>query len=1012
MKASFGEIRFVLLVGIGGGVPRAAKDIRLGDVVISQPVEQYGGVVQYDFGKEKPGGFERTGYLGCPPKVLLNAVSELQSNRLLRRSRSLDFMTQLQRIPEFKRDGDMPDVLYEAGYKHVGEEGQVCHSCSEERIVQREPRKSPEKFVIHYGTIASGNKVMRDAVTRDCVSEGLGGVLCFEMEAAGLMNNAPCLVIRGICDYADSHKNKMWQAYAAGTAAACAKEVLSVIPAARVGKSKAAKARCDTAKQAADTQCSTVPFPEDPEFVGREDILKTLASKLMRRAKHSRLALVGRSGVGKTQIAVEFANRVKKRDPKTRIFWVIASSVTTFIQSYRDIAENLKILTKRDSQADEILHLVHKWLKNGANAPWFLIIDSNDDAELLRSPQAFASEKFSRKVLAEYIPDTKRCSVLVTTQDWRAGRTLCNLNSIDVGEMTVEEAKKLFGIKLQEYMDENVLLPLLKNLEYLPLAITQAIAFILENGISMADYLRLLTSDEEESIKLLSDDLHDERRYSDVPHSVIKSFSLSFDLLKKREPRSAELLSQMCYLDRQQISCSCFSRGKEPGVDFIKDLGPLRSFRLLTADKSRESFEMHRLVQLSTKAWLNAHKETDGYIAKALKLVSGVGPNPEGRSHCFWTCCHAEAVLKHTPKLLDSRVTELGYRHPETLEIMTDISKAYISTDNIEEAKTMARCACALSIDALDEDDRVRRQAEQQLKITTQFWYCTKIHHLEGPNVSLPEISNEILTSDRQREEHKLTFPVHGQKITIQESLELSLQCQLILSHCYNYFAGTMDYLDLNFDTPEVREAYLREAKRLLLGVVDRYEKNDIDKYCPVIIRTMVSLCDTNNRLNDFEEAKAAGLRALEMAKETQGIECDLTLLAEESLGLALYHLDELQEAEQLLRQVLRKRLEVFECTNRDSVRALRHLCATCAKLGQKQEAARLLQQTIERHSNPVPSLNSTFTCSNKTYYWSHEYRLRYLLSQAEIKKQLTRAGVVPAKGTLEQCQALSYPFE
>lgn len=278
---------------------------------------------------------------------------------------------------------------------------------------------------------------------------------------------------------------------------------------------------------------------------------------------------------------------------------------------------------------------------------------------------------------------------------------------------------------------------------------------------------------------------------------------------------------------------------------------------------------MHRLVQLSTKAWLNAHKETDGYIAKALKLVSGVGASPEGKSHGFWTCCHAEAVLKHTPKLLDSRVTELGYRDPKTLEIMTDISKAYISTKNMEEAKTMARC--------IDTDHPVRRQAEQQLKITTQYSYCTWIHHLEGPSVSLPEISNEILTSDRQLEEHKLTFPVHGQKITIRESLELSLQCQLILSHCYNYFAGTMDYLNLNFDTPEERDPYLREAKRLLLGVVTRYEKNDIDQYCPIMIRTMVSLCDTNNRLNDFEEAKAIGLRALEMAKETRGIELDVT---------------------------------------------------------------------------------------------------------------------------------------
>jgi nucleoside phosphorylase len=77
---------------------------------------------------------------------------------------------------------------------------------------------------------------MRDGCTRDTLSRELGGILCFEMEAAGLMNNFPCLVIRGICDYADSHKNKNWQTFAAGTAAAYAKEVLSVIPAAEVAK--------------------------------------------------------------------------------------------------------------------------------------------------------------------------------------------------------------------------------------------------------------------------------------------------------------------------------------------------------------------------------------------------------------------------------------------------------------------------------------------------------------------------------------------------------------------------------------------------------------------------------------------------------------------------------------------------------------------------------------------------------------------------------------------------------
>ena len=84
-------------------------------------------------------------------------------------------------------------------------------------------------MVIYYGIIASGNQVIKDGIFRDRISTELGGVMCFEMEVAGLMNDFPCLVIQGICDYADSHKNKKWQLYMAGTAAVCVKEILSII---------------------------------------------------------------------------------------------------------------------------------------------------------------------------------------------------------------------------------------------------------------------------------------------------------------------------------------------------------------------------------------------------------------------------------------------------------------------------------------------------------------------------------------------------------------------------------------------------------------------------------------------------------------------------------------------------------------------------------------------------------------------------------------------------------------
>jgi nucleoside phosphorylase len=235
MRSTFRSVRFGLMVGIGGGVPSEDADIRLGDVVVSQPHQGYGGVIQYDFGKATPSGFQRTGFLNAPPTILLGAVNKLRANQLRRRTELLGHISKLSHLQGFTGEVAGPDVLFDAAYNH--KQGPTCRSCSADRQVDRQPR-SNEEPVVHYGTIASGNQVIKNAAERDTVSKEFGGVLCFEMEAAGLMNSFPCLVIRGICDYADSHKNKTWQAYAAGAAAACAKEVLSLIPPAEVAKAR------------------------------------------------------------------------------------------------------------------------------------------------------------------------------------------------------------------------------------------------------------------------------------------------------------------------------------------------------------------------------------------------------------------------------------------------------------------------------------------------------------------------------------------------------------------------------------------------------------------------------------------------------------------------------------------------------------------------------------------------------------------------------------------------------
>jgi nucleoside phosphorylase len=246
------------MVGIGGGVP---KSVRLGDVVVSTPTDGFGGVVQWDFGKTEQGGiFKRTGALNRPPTELLAALTKLEKEHAMKGSKIPQYLEALEKdwprlVPKYIRSESLKDMLFRADYNHVKspticdmgtsgggaeegeeeeddeeedeEEGGHCIHCDQAKIIRRRPRD----MRVHYGLIASGNQVIKDAAFRDEINTRLGGkVLCFEMEAAGLMNDFPCIVIRGICDYADSHKNKDWQEHAAAVAAAFAKELLSEVP--------------------------------------------------------------------------------------------------------------------------------------------------------------------------------------------------------------------------------------------------------------------------------------------------------------------------------------------------------------------------------------------------------------------------------------------------------------------------------------------------------------------------------------------------------------------------------------------------------------------------------------------------------------------------------------------------------------------------------------------------------------------------------------------------------------
>ncbi|KAL7815790.1 nucleoside phosphorylase domain-containing protein [Trichoderma gracile] len=235
MMRSFPQLRFLLLVGTAGGAPAEDRDVRLGDVVVSVPTHTSGGVYQFDYGKQLGDSFyQNTSQLNAPPTVLLGALPEVRRrHNNPRRFGGIDEHLQaLGNNPRFQKPEE--DRLFLPAIKHQG--GNDCAKCNLNGLVQRPPRTSGRAINVFYGTIASANSMMADASKRDIAAKR-AGAFCFEMEAAGLMNDFPCMVIRGISNYADAHKNDEWRCYAAATAAAYAKELLRVVRPVRVAAS-------------------------------------------------------------------------------------------------------------------------------------------------------------------------------------------------------------------------------------------------------------------------------------------------------------------------------------------------------------------------------------------------------------------------------------------------------------------------------------------------------------------------------------------------------------------------------------------------------------------------------------------------------------------------------------------------------------------------------------------------------------------------------------------------------
>lgn len=479
---------------------------------------------------------------------------------------------------------------------------------------------------MHYGAIASGNQVMKDGKTRDRLAKKYG-ILCFEMEAAGLMNQLPCLVIRGISDYADSHKSKRWQGYAALTAAAYAKILLLKTP------------KSDfTVNPQLRPACFQVPFERNSRFLGRQDEIIKLETMVLSQSGPRKAAISGLGGVGKTQIALELAYRVRAKEKGYSIFWITSTSVEAVEQGFSEIGEQLGLV---DTTSTDVKLRVKAHLSSERAGSWLLTIDNADNMDMW-SP---SSPNFK-----SFIPSSSLGFTLFITRNLQLATKVVGPDIIMVPEMPQDIAVTLLKQSLvrRELMnDTECAIKVVSQLQGLPLAIIQAVSYVNENSISLETYLSLFHDTEGSTVELLSQEFGDEWRQVETLNPITRTWLISFKEIQRANQLAIDVLSLISCFSSWDIPLSLLQYGGESRVKQQNALGILKAYSLITEKDHERSISVHRLVHLATRNWLRSEDKLGYWTGIAGQRLAQMLPGYAHENIPIWRCYrpHALSIL-------------------------------------------------------------------------------------------------------------------------------------------------------------------------------------------------------------------------------------------------------------------------------------------------------------------------------------------------------------------------------
>ncbi|RSL52708.1 hypothetical protein CEP53_007989 [Fusarium sp. AF-6] len=592
----FTNLEAGILVGIAAGIPSPKRDIRLGDVAVAVPDGNNPGVIGYDLVKIEEDEVRLKQWQNSTHALLRAAIASIQVHEGRPESSFTRHLDILRRASDFKRPGPV---------------------VPSSECLTSNSRDGP---IAHYGTILSGNGVIKSKKKRDELRDKYDGI-AIEMEAAGMTTRLPVAVVRGISDFADSDKNDEWHRYAAATAASYAKEMLI-----RLGPRKGTEPASQSLISSDIDIGLRLSLPEKCSFVGREAELSKLEEWVgfcpEKMLQKSVVTLWGIAGVGKSQLVSEFVKQQREKYPGYDIFWIAGATKETFEQSILSVLKvdnNPEATISEGSESyDEhrsmLIHSFFTELKNIMRVRWLLVIDG------------IPGDSSLQQHIRSYLDGLPWGSIILTTRStdvasWYHGRIeirgLPEVDAVNLLDREVDERFRSGG---------NDVLELSRMLNCHPLSLRLATSVISSYHLSVRQYVEKWRA---------------RQLYHEYPTNMalVRSLELSFEELEKSNPTAAKLLMLFGYLDHRDLWADlCLNATDDDLPAWLREIGSSRCFHgyyasmrnlsfveaKLHGRKKDQAYEVHPAIHEFAR-W-KAKENEEEYVRTAISLVAAKVP--------------------------------------------------------------------------------------------------------------------------------------------------------------------------------------------------------------------------------------------------------------------------------------------------------------------------------------------------------------------------------------------------